>query len=308
MRPNRSAGRRKDPRARAARDAREVDRYTLPRVEFGAPVPLVVDAADRVGAVLRAVLPAYARRRGVVVIVHGRGPSTPWNPSDRLIADVVETAVDLGIAARWAAIGRGPTALGALGRIAGPDGDRRTIAVRLGHATCELPRAWVGRHAIVLAPAVLEADAGDGPFAAALAAIAVAAHAHADGRAVEPVEVGAAIVAQVFAGFTWVLDAERALLRSRRATAPSRAFDVSRVAVHGATGLDDAEVGRRARAIDAWTQRRVTASSGEPGAGVGLELAGAKAADPWPRSRGEALGADGTPWSTRPRAREARRP
>lgn len=306
MRPNRSAGRRKDPRSRAAagaaRDAREVDRYTLPRVEHGAPVPLVVDAADRVGDVLRAVLPAYARRRGVVVIVHGRGPSTPWNPSDRSVAGVVETAVDLGIAARWAAIGRGPTALGALGRIVGPDGDRRTLAVRLGHTACELPRAWVGRHAVVLVPAVLDADAGEGPFAAALAAIAVAAHAHSDGRVADPVEVGAAIVAQVFAGFTWVLDAEQALVRSRRST--SRMFDVSRVAVHGATGLDDAEVLRRARSIDAWAHGRATSSTREPG----LAVVGAKAADPWPRSRGVALGVDGTPWSTRPRAREARRP
>ncbi|MBL8946314.1 MAG: hypothetical protein JNK45_24325 [Myxococcales bacterium] len=273
-------------------------------MEHGAPVPLVVDAADRVGAVLRAVLPAYTRRRGVVVLVHGRGPSTPWNPSDRSIAGVVETAVDLGIATRWTALGRGPTALGALGRIAGPDSDRRTLAVRLGPTACELPRAWVGRHAVVLAPAVLDADGGDGPFAAALAAIAVAAHAHTDGRVADPIEVGAAIVAQVFAGFTWVLDAERAVLRSRRSTAAPRAFDVSRVAVHGATGLDDAEVGRRARLIDAWAQRRATTSPGDPG----LELVGAKAADPWLRGAGVALGADGTPWSTRPRAREARRP
>jgi hypothetical protein len=284
------------------RDARPVDRYTLPPVEDAPPVRLLVDAAQGVGAALRASLPEHARRRGIVLLVHGRGPAEPWCPSPATLADVVATAVDLGIAARWAAIGRAPGTTPALLRIAGPEGDRRTLGVQLAGNRCELPRAWVGRHALLLSPAVFDARPGAaGPFAAGLAALAVAAHAAGLGQ---PLEVGAALLARVFAGFTWVLDARCALVQPRRPSSRALAGTPARVFVHGATGLDEGEVARRARAIDAWAeQRRV-------GPTHTLELVGPMADDPWPLGPSEALGVDGPSWPPRQRARgrEVRRP
>lgn len=271
-------------------------------MDNGAPIRLIVDASEWTAAVVRAAMPAHARRRGVVVLVHGRGPAPPWCPGERTIAGVVTACMDAGVAARWAAIGREPASLGALAELAAPASDRRSLGVALGGAHCELPRAWVGRHAVLVLPTVIEAPqigaaaSPAGPFVAALAALAVAARARGGADAAE---VGAAVLARVFAGFTWVLDAERTLLRPRRAIARPQAASVDRVFVHGATGLDADAVGDRARALDRWLRVRRAAA--------GIELVGARAADPWPARASEPVGVDGPLWSA-PTRREARRP
>jgi hypothetical protein len=206
--------------------------------------------------------------------------------------------IDAAIAARWDAMGRGPTSLGALARIAAPSTDRRTLALALDGVRFELPRAWVGRHAIVVVPAVIDTmrDGRElGPFEASLAALAASARA-SGGES--PHATGAVLLTRVFAGFTWVVDGRRALLRSRRA--PSRADElaIDRVFLHGDTGADTADVASRARVLDRWLATRE---------GAGIELVGAEASDPWPVRTSVAVGVDGPLWSTPRGRREARR-
>lgn len=259
---------------------------------------VVVDASDRAAAVLRIALPVHARRRGVVVLVHGRGPLAPWCPSDATIAGVVTGCIDAGVAARWDAIGRAPTSIGALAKLASPSTDRRTLTLALDGMRLELPRAWVGRHAVVVVPAVIDTmrDGRElGPFEASLAALA--ASARADGRQA-PHLVGASILTRVFAGFTWIVDGRRALLRSRRAPTRADEIAIDRVFVHGVTGADAATVASHASRLDRWLATRDAA---------GLELVGAAAADPWPVRASVAVGVDGPLWSSPRVRREARR-
>jgi len=259
---------------------------------------VVVDASDRAAAVLRMALPVHARRRGALVLVHGRGPVSPWCPSDATIAGVVAGCIDATIAARWDAIGRVPTSIGALAKLAAPSSDRRTLTLVLDGVRFELPRAWVGRHAVVVVPAVIDTmrDGRElGPFEASLAALA--ASAHADGQQA-PHLVGASILTRVFAGFTWIVDGRRALLRSRRASARADEIAIDRVFVHGGTGVDAGAVASRASRLDRWLATRDTA---------GIELVGAAAADPWPVRTSVAVGVDGPLWSPPRVRREARR-
>jgi hypothetical protein len=257
----------------------------------------VVDASDRAAAALRMALPVHARRRGALVLVHGRGPVAPWCPSDATLAGIIGGCIDAAIAARWDAIGRAPGSIGALARIAAPSTDRRTLSLQLDGVHLELPRAWVGRHAIVVVPAVIDTmrDGRElGPFEASLAALAASARASGGDS---PLAIGATLLTQVFAGFTWVVDGRRALLRSRRqARADELAID--RVFVHGDTGADAAVVASRASTLDRWLATRDASS---------VELVGDAASDPWPARRSVAIGVDGPLWSTPRVRREARR-
>lgn len=262
---------------------------------------VVVEGNARVNAIVGAALPAHARRRGVVVLVHGRGPGEPWSPATTTLRGVVAACVDNGIAARWDPLGRTPTSLGPLAELVAPSADRRTIVVRLADAVCELPRAWVGRHVLVVSPMVMPeraaTDASTGPHAATLGALATAAHA----RGGDHVAVGAAVLAEIFAGFTWVLDATTALVRGPRGR--TSAVACNRVVVHGATGCTSARVAEQAVALDRWIG---DACRGEPD---GLAVAGALAGEPWPMGTRESIGVDGPRWveRARGRGREARR-
>ncbi len=111
------------------------------------------------------------------------------------------------------------------------------------------------------------------------------------------------MLAGIFAGFTWVLDAHRALLRGPRAGARPAVAVVERVFVHGGTGLDASEIVERARVLDQWLRVRDASPSG-------IALEGAQATDPWPIHAREPVGVDGPVWSSRTgaRGREARRP
>jgi len=263
---------------------------------------LVVDAAERVGAALATALPAHARRRGVVVLVHGRGPASPWRPADRTLAGIVASCIDAGISAAWAPLGRAPDGPpGVLSPLAAPSHDRRALTVQLAGSRCTPPLAWIGRHAVLVSPAVIGPAGGrdGGPLGAALAALAMAACARGDG---DPTAIGAALLAQVFAGFTWVLDARAALLRPRDHHGVPHSSAPGRVFVHGATGLDPAEVLARAHTLDRWC--------GAPDAAAGIAPCGPLAADPWPVVPASPVGVDGPTWSLRPRVRDrkARRP
>jgi hypothetical protein len=267
---------------------------------------VVINASDRVAALVRTTLPAHARRRGVVVLVHGRGPAPPWCPSAATIEGVVAGCIDAAIAARWDALGRRPTSVGALARIAPPVADRRTITLRIDGFRAELPRAWVGRHALVVAPAVIDTmrDGRDlGPFEAMLAALATSAQTSGiDGTAIAPHAVGAALLGRVFAGFTWLLDARHALVRSRRTPSRWRADElaIGRAFVHGDIGIDADTILHRAAAFDRWLACR--------GDAPGVELQGAAADDPWPVRPRVAVGVGGPLWSAPRGRREARRP
>lgn len=251
---------------------------------------------------LREALPLHARRRGVVVLVHGRGPTSPWCPAAATLDAVVRGCLDAGVAARWDALGRPPAVPGALAQLAAPSTDRRSLALGLAASACVIPRAWVGRHVVLVLPLVVGPAEGGaperGPWHAALAALAAAACARGDQ---DPVAVGAAALCEVFAGFTCVIDARSALLRPRRVDARPRRIALDRVFVHGATGLSPAELVARAGIVDQWLQRR----DGQ----AGVVLHGGQAGDPWPARPAEPMGVDGPVWSARPRARdrEARR-
>jgi hypothetical protein len=269
---------------------------------------VVVDRSARVNAATGASLPAHARRRGVVVLVHGRGPGEPWSPGAAVLRGVVSACIDNGIAARWDPLGRAPAVVGPLAQLVAPDADRRTIEVRFGDATCELPRAWIGRHALLVSPMVMPERADDvasGPHVATLGAIAVAARA----RGGEPVDVGATILAEVFAGFTWLLDGSIAVLRGPRGRATAVACD--RVMVHGSTGMSSPRIVAHARRLDAWVGRGIATGArdeAEPDDG-GLAITGPLAHAPWPAGARESIGVDGPRWAERPRGRgrEARR-
>lgn len=272
--------------------------YTRAHVGADAPLRVVVDASDRAAAALRTALPVHARRRGVLVLVHGRGPVAPWCPSDATLASVVGGCIDAAIAARWDAIGRAPESVGALARIAAPSTDRRTLSLQLDGVRFELPRAWVGRHAIVVVPAVIDTmrDGRElGPFEASLAALAASARASGGDS---PVAVGAMLLTSVFAGFTWFVDARRAVLRTRGTQSRASELAIERVFVHGHTGAEAAHVAAHAHTLDRWVATR------DPS---GVELEGAEAHDPWPTRTSVAVGVDGPLWSPPRVRREARR-
>lgn len=272
--------------------------YTRARVGADARLRVVVDASDCAAAALRLALPVHARRRGALVLVHGRGPIAPWCPSDATVAGVVGGCIDAAIAARWDAIGRAPGSLGALARIAAPSTDRRTFALAFDGVRFEMPRAWVGRHAIVVVPAVIDTmrDGRElGPFEASLAALAASARASGGDS---PLASGATLLARVFAGFTWVVDGRRAVLRSRRAQSRADELAIDRVFVHGDTGCDAEVVAARASTLDRWLASRETG---------GIEFVGAEANDPWPVRASIPVGVDGPLWSAPRARREARR-
>ena len=273
----------------------------LPRV--------VVDEVARIGIATTDNLPCHARRRGVVLALHGRGPAPPWSPDRDSVDALVEALIAGGVPTRWTALGRARASEGALRRLAPCSADARTLAVRWPPAQrmLALSRAWLGRHLVLVVPAVLDepATARDdperrGPFASALAAVAAAAGA---GSLADEVALGAELLAGLFAGFTLVVDARHALLRPRRNGRRPQRLAVQRALVCTRTGASVPDVRDLVARFDAFLCSRVTAPSAT---GDVVALVGACADDPWPASTAEPIGVDGPLWPVRPRPRDAR--
>jgi hypothetical protein len=260
---------------------------------------VVVDDVARIGEATTAMLPSHARRRGVVLALHGRGPSPPWC-SDRTVVDaLVDALVAAGVPTRWTALGRVRAGEGALRRIAPCTADPRTLPLMPARLT--LPRAWIGRHLVLVVPTVLDDDADRrGPCGAALAALAAAAGA---GALADELALGAELVAEVFAGFTLVVDARHALLRPRLAGRRPQRLAVGRALVGGRTGASPDECRELAASIDAWLVARTAVRIAEPSLDR-IALAGPCAADPWPAGVAEPVGVDGPLWPTHPRSRD----
>ena len=259
---------------------------------------MVVDEVSRIGVATTAMLPSHARRRGVVLAVYGRGPAPPWCPDREQVDMIVDALVAAGVPTRWTALGRARKNEGALRRIAPCTADPRTLA--LGNLV--LSRAWIGRHLVVVVPTVLD-DGNEndrrGPIAAALAAIAAAAGA---GSLADELALGAEVLAQVFAGFTIVVDAKHALLRPRRAGRRPQRLAVGRVLVAGRTGASIEQCRDLIARLDAWLVARTSARDDDDL----LALEGPCARDPWPAGAAEPIGAFGPLWPAHPRPRDAR--
>src|SRR5687768_3687935 len=88
---------------------------------------VVVDEVARIGIATTAVLPCHARRRGVVLALHGRGPAPPWCPDRADVDALVDALVAAGVPTRWTALGRARAGDGALRRLAPCSADPRTL-------------------------------------------------------------------------------------------------------------------------------------------------------------------------------------
>lgn len=261
---------------------------------------MVVDEVSRIGVATTAMLPSHARRRGVVLALYGRGPAPPWCPDREEVDAIVDALVAAGVPTRWTALGRARDNVGALRRIAPCSADPRTLALAPGKLV--LSRAWIGRHLVLVVPTVLDdGNEGErrGPVAAALAAVAAAAGA---GSLADELALGAEVLAQVFAGFTIVVDAKHALLRPRRAGRRPQRLAVGRVLVGGRTGASIDECRDLIARMDAWLVARTGARDDH---GL-VALDGPCARDPWPAGAAEPIGVDGPLWPAHPRPRDAR--
>lgn len=267
------------------------------------PNPLRVHAevSAGIGVALLDTMPQLARRRGVLLALVGRGPSPPWCSSPAVLDAMVGVLVSAGVPTSWCALGRAPDDIAALAKLSHADGDRRTIDVSFGEQRCTLPRGWVGRHLVLVTPMIVDEE----PSADAVGPIAHGLRALTRPVGADDPELAARLVAEVFAGYTWIVDAEQLLLRARRATARARARPLSRVFAVGGLGHDDAMVLARARELDAWLLAR---AHGHDAAELDASFVGRAAAEPWPRVRVESVSAAGPLWSNRARTREVRRP
>ncbi|MFO0637406.1 MAG: hypothetical protein U0168_31660 [Nannocystaceae bacterium] len=268
------------------------------------PPRVHVEPAAQVGAALVATLPQFARHRGALLAVVGRGPAPPWCPAPATFAEVVAALVRAGVPARWTPIGRAPRQLGSLSQLSRDGVDPRTLPVRLGASRCTVPRAWIGRHLILLVPAVVgPADEDLGPVRAALLGLARAAGSPPQADAA----LGAELLAGSFAGCSWIVDARQLLVRPRRPATRAHASGLDRAFVVGGVGWSADAVLARATALDAWiaaSARLGTAAA----AGPALEFDGGAATAPWPRARPEPVTIAGPLWSSRAGGREVRRP
>lgn len=267
------------------------------------PNPLRVHAevSAGIGVALLDTMPQLARRRGVLLALVGRGPTPPWCSSTTALDAMVAVLVGAGVPTSWCALGRAPADIGALAKLSRAEGDRRTLELAFGEHRCCLPRGWVGRHLVLVTPMIVDeapATEAAGPLAHGLRALArVTGH--------EDLALASRVVAEVFAGYTWLVDAEQLLLRARRATARARARPLARVYALGGLGHSDEMVRSRADAFDAWLLAR---AHGRADAPLAASFIGRAAAEPWPRVRVEPVSAAGPLWSPRPRTREVRRP
>ncbi len=281
----------------------------------GAPVQaprVLVDEVARIGVAIAAVLPCHARRRGVVLALHGRGPAPPWCPERAGVDAIVDALVAGGVPTRWTALGRTRASEGGLRTLAPCSADPRTLPLASPHTRkpLVLSRAWVGRHLVLVVPTVLDDGSTrdeterKGPMGAALAAVAAAAGA---GSLADELTLGASLLAEVFAGFTLVVDAHHALVRPRRAGRRPHRLAVGRALVCSMTGASATACRDLALRIDDWLAERTATRAGltlDDGHADALVLEGPCAADPWPVGDAEPIGVDGPLWPAHPRSRD----
>jgi hypothetical protein len=161
-----------------------------------------------------------------------------------------------------------------------------------------MPRAWLGRHLVLVVPTVLDHEDRRGPLASALVAMIAALGI---GAVDDELALATDMLAAVFAGFTLVVDARHVLLRARRPGRRPQRLAIGRTLLASRTGASASDCRALVERLDGWLAARVGAR-GE--SAESLALVGPRASAPWPAGAAEPFGVDGPLWPSEPRARD----